>query len=222
MGIWNKVAQMSGTVLKGTGKTAWNVGKTATGQTFKAVTHPVNTLKSTGSALKTVAIGGGAAYVGWEKLTTDKSVARIVGDTLVGEDAVDQVKETMNDVKDLKEKAGEAVDAVGDAMTDVNSKWSGMTKFMRGLANGEGLNMFSNFFGRLGNGNVSGLSIAGLVASAFLIFGRFGWLGKIAGAMLGMMMIGNNAGLRLSNPVAEGMANAPAPQEEKTRTAMHR
>ena len=220
MGIWNNVAQMGGAVLKGTGKTAWHVGKTATGQTFKAVTHPVNTLKSTGSALKTAAIGGGAAYVGWEKLTTDKSVARIVGDAIVGDDAVDQMKETMNDVKDLKVKAGEAVDAVGDAMSDVNSKWSGMSKFMRGLANGEGLNMYSNFFSRLGQGNVSGLSIAGLVASAFLIFGRFGWLGKIAGAMLAMTMIGNNAGLRLTNPVEESRANPI--QEEQPRTVIHR
>ena len=55
--------------------------------------------------------------------------------------------------------------------------------------------MFGNFFRNLGSGNVSGLSIAGLVAAAFLIFGRFGWLGKIAGAFLGMMLIGNNAGV---------------------------
>ena len=220
MGIWSKVALMGGTMLKGTGKAAWSVGKTATGQTLKAVTHPVNTLKTTGSALKTASIGGAAAYVGWEKLTTDKSVARIVGDTLVGESTVNEVKETMNDVKDLKEKAGQAVDAVGDAMTDVNSKWSGMTKFIRGMANGEGVNMFSNFFSRLGNGNVSGLSIAGLVASALLIFGRFGWLGKIAGTMLAMMMIGNNSGLRLSNPVAE--RTMPESEEQASRTAIRR
>lgn len=220
MGIWSKVALMGGTMLKGTGKAAWSVGKTATGQTLKAVTHPVSTLKTTGSALKTASIGGAAAYVGWEKLTTDKSVARIVGDTLVGESTVNEVKETMNDVKDLKEKAGQAVDAVGDAMTDVNSKWSGMTKFIRGMANGEGVNMFSNFFSRLGNGNVSGLSIAGLVASALLIFGRFGWLGKIAGTMLAMMMIGNNSGLRLSNPVAE--RTMPESEEQASRTAIRR
>ena len=105
-------------------------------------------------------------------------------------------------------------------MTDVNSKWSGMTKFIRGMANGEGVNMFSNFFSRLGNGNVSGLSIAGLVASALLIFGRFGWLGKIAGTMLAMMMIGNNSGLRLSNPVAE--RTMPESEEQTSRTAIRR
>ena len=30
MGIWSKVALMGGTMLKGTGKAAWSVGKTAT------------------------------------------------------------------------------------------------------------------------------------------------------------------------------------------------
>ena len=55
--------------------------------------------------------------------------------------------------------------------------------------------MFGSFFSNLGKGKVSGLSLAGLVAAAYLIFGRFGWLGKIAGTMLGMMLVGNNANL---------------------------
>ena len=59
-----------------------------------------------------------------------------------------------------------------------------------------GLEMFGNFFKNLGKGNVSGLSLAGLVTAAFLTFGRFGWLGKIAGAMLGMMLIGNNSNIK--------------------------
>ncbi len=70
--------------------------------------------------------------------------------------------------------------------------------------------MFGNFFSNLGNGNVSGLSIAGLVASALLIFGRFGWLGKIAGAVLGMMMIGNNA--NMSQVLGGGQQTRQSPQ----------
>ena len=54
--------------------------------------------------------------------------------------------------------------------------------------------MFGNFFRNLGQGNVSGLSIAGLVAAAFLIFGRFGWLGvkfgAISGTELGVLLVG--------------------------------
>mgnify|MGYP000028387351 CR=1 FL=1 len=57
---------------------------------------------------------------------------------------------------------------------------------------------------------MSGLSIAGLVAAAFLIFGRFGWLGKIAGAFLGMMLIGNNAGV-FRTPETENVQRTRTP-----------
>ena len=66
--------------------------------------------------------------------------------------------------------------------------------------------------------DVSGLSIAGLVAAAFLIFGRFGWLGKIAGAFLGMMLIGNNAGV-FRTPETENVQRTRTPElpaEEQT------
>ena len=138
-------------------------------------------------------------YVGWEKLTTDKSVARIVGDAVVGPETIDNVSDKVdgvaNTVTELKESVGGAVDTMNNAMTSVDSKWSGMSNFLRGIFSGNGGDMFGNFFSNLGKGNVSGLSLAGLVLSALLVFGRFGWLGKIAGAVLGMMMIGNNANM---------------------------
>ena len=134
-----------------------------------AVVHPQRTIKGLGTAGKTLAVGAAASYVGWEKLTTDKSVARIVGDAVVGPSTIDSVSDKVegvaNTVSELKETASNAVESVG------------------------------NFFGNLGRGNVSGLSLAGLVLSAFLIFGRFGWMGKIAGAVLGMMMLGNNVNM---------------------------
>jgi phage-related protein len=182
MGIWSSIARGTGRVLCATGK--------STGQ---AVLHPAQTLMGTGRALKCLTVGGATAYVGWEKLTTDKSVCRIVGDAVVGEKTVDSVNETMEDVKDLKAKAGQTMDAVDNTLTDVNSKWSGMSTFLQNLAGGNGLGMLGNFFGNLAGGNVSGLSLAGLVASALLLFGRFGWLGKMAGAVMAMMMIGNNS-----------------------------
>ena len=37
------------------------------------------------------------------------------------------------------------------------------------------------------------MSLLGLVAAAFMTFGRFGWLSKIAGVLLGMYIIGNNS-----------------------------
>ena len=84
---------------------------------------------------------------------------------------------------------------VSGTVAGIDSKLGGVSNFLRQVSNGGVSDMFGNFFRNLGQGNVSGLSIAGLVAAAFLIFGRFGWLGKIAGAFLGMMLIGNNAGV---------------------------
>ena len=173
MSIWSNIAKMAGGAAKGT----WGFAKAGGRSLGNTVIHPAQTLKGAGSAMKT-------------------AVVEIVGDAVVGEKAVDTISEAANDVKELKNKAGEAIDAVNGAMSDVNSKWSGMTNFFRGIFGGNGVDMFGNFFGNLAKGNVSGLSIAGLVAAAFLTFGRFGWLGKIAGAMLGMMLIGNNSNMQ--------------------------
>lgn len=174
-------------------------GKATIESVGSAVIHPQRTLKGLGTATKTAAVGGAVGYVGWEKLTTDKSVAGIVGDAVLGEGTMQGVSNTVSGVvggvHDLTDKVGGMTDSVNNAMTDVNSKWSGMSNFLRGVFSGNGGEMMGNFFGNLGRGNVSGLSIAGLVLSAMLIFGRFGWLAKIAGAVLAMMMIGNNANM---------------------------
>lgn len=140
--------------------------------------HPQKTITGLGQTAKTAVVGGAAAYVGWEKLTTDKSLTRIVGDAVVGEKAMD--------------KASDALQSASDAMGDMESSMSGMTKFFRGMFSGNGIGMMSDFFRNLGEGNVSGLGIVGLVTAGYLAFGRFGWLGKVAGAILGMMVIGNN------------------------------
>lgn len=81
--------------------------------------------------------------------------------------------------------------------------------------------MFSNFFSNLFSGNVSGMSMLGLVASAFLIFGRFGWMGKIAGVLLGMLMIGNNATLHQTlggGAQQKPQSPTPDPQRDLAKT----
>ena len=188
-----------------------------------AVVHPQRTIKGLGSAGKTLAVGAAATYVGWEKLTTDKSVARIVGDAVVGEKTIDSVGEKVDGVADtisgFKETASNAVESVNNAISDVGSKWNGMSNFLQGVFSGNGGNMLGSFFSNLGRGNVSGLSLAGLVLSAFLIFGRFGWLGKIAGAVLGMMMLGNNVNMAqvLGGQQQHAPAPAPVPTTEPVR-----
>ena len=60
--------------------------------------------------------------MGWEKLTTDKSVARIVSEAVVGKSATDALAGTTEDMKELKDKAGETVSAIGEAVGGADSQ----------------------------------------------------------------------------------------------------
>ena len=206
MSFWSSLLKYGGQAVKATGRSA--------GQ---ALLQPSRTLRDAGQAVKTAAIGGAVGYVGWEKLTTDKSVVRIVSDAVVGSDASDAIAETASDVKALKDKAGEAIETMNTAMGDMNSKWSGMTNFFQGLFSGNGIDMFKNFFSNLSKGNVSGLSLAGLVAAAYLVFGRGGFLGKLAGTMLALMLIGNNSNLNQVLTRDNGTQRSAEPEETQSR-----
>ena len=185
------------------------------------VLHPQQTIKGMGTATKTAAVGAATGYVAWEKLTTDKSVARIVGDAVVGSDTIDSVGEKVegvgNAVSNLGETASNAMNSVSEAVGGASNNLNGISNFLGSMTNGNGGNMFSNFFSNLFSGNVSGMSMLGLVASAFLIFGRFGWMGKIAGALLGMMMIGNNATLQqaMGGGMAQQKPQTPASDTQR-------
>lgn len=208
----------SGMAARGTGHVIGVTSRTL----GKAVLHPQRTLTGAGNAVKTAATGGAMGYVAWEKLTTDKSVARIVGDAVIGESATDTLAGTANDVKELKDKAGEAVEAVNGAAANVGSTWNGISDFFKSLSGGGAGDMIGNFFGNIGNGNVSGLSIAGLAAAAFMIFGRFGWMGKIAGALLGMMIIGNNSRVAQPQNGVTGTSGESASEAESQGRGMRR
>lgn len=212
MGFWDSILKYGGKAMKGAGKATAATGKSM----GNAVLHPSQTLRGAGQAVKTATLGGAVGYVGWKKLTTDESVVRIVSDAVIGKPATNALANTADGVRELTGKAGEAVGAV----SGINLKLDGVSNFLRETTNGGGMNLFGNFFRNLGQGNVSGLSIAGLVAAAFLIFGRFGWLGKIAGAFLGMMLIGNNAGV-FRTPETESVQRTQTPAlqtEEQSRS----
>ncbi|EIY66524.1 hypothetical protein INE74_02164 [Bacteroides ovatus CL03T12C18] len=203
MGTWDTLLRYGGKALKGAGKAT-----SATGRSIgNAMLHPSQTLRGAGQAVKTATTGAAIGYVGWEKLTTDKSVARIVSEALVGKSATNAIAGTTEEMKELKEKAGETIEAAGNAVAGIDTKLNGVSNFLRETSNGGLFDMLGGFLRNLGQGNVSGLSIAGLIAAAFLIFGRFGWFGKIAGALLGMMLIGNNTGITRT-PGTESVSRA--------------
>ena len=154
-------------------------------------------------------------YLAWENIVNDKPVVRTVADVLVGEENVDKGVELAGQAAEKVEQAvgqaGEALQGVKEGVTTMNQTWGGIGSFLGNLTNGNGLDMFGNFFSNLGKGNVSGLGMLGLVASALLVFGRFGWLGKIGGLLLGMMLIGNNSRIEQKQPVGQ------TPQEGQNR-----
>jgi len=174
-----------------------------------AMIHPQRTLTGLGKATKTAVIGGGMGYLAWENIVNDKPIVRTAADVLVGEETVDKGLEAVGKASDKMENM---VDKVGENMENISSSvsssasgvlgaWSGIGSFLKNVIGGNGLDMLGNFFGNIGKGNVSGLSMLGLVASSLLIFGRFGWLGKMAGALMGMMLIGSNSrGIQTEQP----------------------
>lgn len=205
MGKWS-------TIL-GIGKKVANHSATQTTARSIALVHPQRTLAGLGNATKTAVMGGGMGYLAWEKLVNDKPVVRAAADLLVGEEAVDKGLEmagnATNKIADAADKAGESLQEVSQSVSSMGASWGGVGTFLRNMTGGNGMDMLGNFFGNLGKGNVSGLGIFGLLASAMLVFGRFGWLGKIAGALLGMMLIGNNS--KVAQPLT------PAVSEEQGR-----
>ena len=141
--------------------------------------HPQRTLVGLGNATKTAIMGGGMGYLAWEKLVNDKPIVRAAADLLVGEEAVDKglvmARNATNKIADAADKAGESLQEVSQSVSSMGASWGGVGTFLRNMTGGNGMDMLGNFFGNLGKGNVSGLGIFGLLASAMLIFGCFGW-----------------------------------------------
>jgi hypothetical protein len=167
--------------------------------------HPQRTLSGLGKATKTAVIGGGMGYLAWENIVNDKPIVRTAADVLVGEETVDKglevVGKASEKVDSMVEKVGENMENISSSVSGVSGTWNGIGSFLKNMLGGNGLGMLGNFFGNIGKGNVSGLSMLGLIASSLLIFGRFGWLGKIAGALMGMMLIGSNSrGVQTEQP----------------------
>lgn len=80
--------------------------------------------------------------------------------------------------------------------------------------------MFGNFFNNLASGKISGWGIGALIAASYMVFGRTGLLGKVGGALMAMMMIGNNS-QRQTQTVAQA-ENQEMVQDEQQQRNRHR
>lgn len=176
---------------------------------------------------KTAILAPGVAYAGWKALVDDQPVldsAKEYGSTLldvaVGKDRSAEIKDDLGEAKETVTGIKDTVTESKSLLGSLNESLGGIKDFLGNITGGHGLDMFGNFFGNIGKGNVSGMSFIGLLAAGMLTFGRFGWLGKIAGAMLGMSLIGNNSHLTpsLSNKeTLVAQAKQEQPSQQKAR-----
>lgn len=163
----------------------------------------------------------------------DKPVVQTVGETLVGKETNEAIKDgvhgtvsvaadTIGAAKDMIGSASDAVGSISNSVGAMNTPaspptWGGVGEFVGNVVGGTGTNMFGNLFSNIFSGKVSMLSMLGLVASSMLLFGRFGWVGKIAGALLGMMLVGNN-----SKVVQQQPKLTPSIEEDYSRQSIRR
>jgi len=201
MSIWSSIARRAGRII-----------------TYP-VTHAGTAVQAVGKTTKTAVVGGGLGYMAWESVVNDKPVVRTASDILVGKETTEKVSDvvtgTVDGVGKVVTGAGNLVEDAGNMLSETNNSTSGVGKFFQGLFTGNGLGMIGDFFQKFGKGKISGLSLAGLIGAAILSFGRFGWLGKIAGAFLGMMIIGNNWNM---NKVMGGESQQTGENIDKSRS----
>lgn len=201
MSIWSSIARRAGRII-----------------TYP-VTHAGTAVQAVGKTTKTAFVGGGLGYMAWESVVNDKPVVRTASDILVGKETTEKVSDvvtgTVDGVGKVVTGAGNLVEDAGNMLSETNNSTSGVGKFFQGLFTGNGLGMIGDFFQNIGKGKISGLSLAGLIGAAILSFGRFGWLGKIAGAFLGMMIIGNNWNM---NKVMGGESQQTGENIDKSRS----
>lgn len=170
-----KGASVGGKILGETGKAAFGIVKGA------AVAHPVLTAGGVVVAMEAAkARNNGESTI--HQLVSDvgsDSIADIVDNgierrALRSEQKTEQVRDSINGAP---QQAPAASDGLSQSASEL---WGAIT------AGGQPV---ASFLEGIRNGRIGALSVIGLVASAVLLFGRHGVLGKIAGFLLGLNVI---------------------------------
>lgn len=173
-----------------------------------------------GTHTKGVLLTGGAAYGGWKYLSTGhlpgeeliSKVGTAAGNTVaVVNNGLQAVNTTLGYVNDGLKRAPELISDTREALSDVGSTFTNAVGGSQGGGQGGSLlgNLFggvSNLLGGLFNGGTG--SLLGLVASAFMLFGGFGWMGKIGGILLAALSLG----LFKGNSQSQQRTLQPAPE----------
>ena len=148
--------------------------------------------------LKENGVTGGLKGLAFGADGADKSIGENVVDGVVGEGTYDHITHA----------AGNAVDSVENGIhaagQGLQNAYQGAGQMVQGyqqqaIMPQQGGGLFSalnpfNGIGQLANSfwnGGSGMSLAALIPAAFLMFGNFGWMGKIASLFLGSLAMKN-------------------------------
>lgn len=190
---------------------------------FKAARAATITGKATQTA--GAAVGLTAAYKGWGYLTEKKEHGGIIQDVAgfaIGDDRVKKITSITGAATDKVANVlgvGDQNQAQGQNASQPNggmapsadgTNWPDMSSILGGGnpgANQGPLDCIKGFFSNMLNGKVGIMPIVGLIASAYLMFGRFGWLGRIGGLLLSMLLIGNNSRVAQYAPTQPALDN---------------
>lgn len=161
------------------------------------VTGGWNAVGKLGAHTKGLLVVGGGSYLGWQKLSTGTFPGEKTFKT--GMEVVEKTGEAMSKGLDGVNKGldyvNKGLDKAPELIHDTKEALAGGVSAVTGGASGQGGGLFGNLFGGISN-LIGGLfnggtgSMLGLVAGAFLLFGGFGWMGKIAGALLAALSLG--------------------------------
>ncbi len=241
MGFWSSIAKGASSMAKGAGEHVFKpIGRSA----VNTVANPTTAVGNVAKTAKVAALPAAGGYLAWQNLANDKSVLESVKDVAIGEDKsaveaasdvligeknTERIGNAIDSVAGVADKASETLDTVNSATNSMSAgsgggMLDGIGSFFKNISSGDGLlGMVGNLFGNIFKGNVSGMSMVGLAAAAFLTFGRFGWMARIAGALMGMMLIGNNSRVQQAAPSGgrEVSQNTQQEQESQSR-GMHR
>lgn len=202
-------------VVKGA-KGAYNLGKSLVTGGWRAV-------GGLGNHWKGALVIGGTSIAGWKYMSTGQVPCEPLLDT--AEEAAEKAASAVSKGLDTANKGLDAVnkgldyvneglDKVPEMVKDTKEALTGgVSAVSDGAGQGGGLlgNLFGgikNLVGGLFNGGTG--SMLGLVAGAFMLFGGFGWMGKIAGALLAALSLGLFSG---NNQQQQQVQQAPVRQE---------
>jgi hypothetical protein len=145
-------------------------------------------LGGVGAHTKGVMLLGGGGYAAYQYSRTGQGALSTWGDLLMGKETMDKARNDgvgtvvgdflLGDGKTEKavEKGKDLVSGVGDAVGGIAQGGSGLFGTMG--------NMISGLF----SGGTS--SLVGLIAAGMMLFGNFGWMGKIVCGLIAAMSFG--------------------------------